>query len=188
MLQMLVRQPEYFKGRVVVAGIESNLPIKLSKLQSKVRTFSSIIRDTPTKIIPTKPLFLTVPYPTFELPEPTVIDGFHRDKLLSSYWAPSAGSGQAKENMSGGVRSALEKFLYSHPNHSRRDVERSAGKLNQHAICVKGNDCITFPSTTRHMYGINERNKNPLDHIYWRRHRASALNPVAIPLPALIST
>eukprot|EP00593_Proboscia_inermis_P014191 CAMPEP_0171311062 /NCGR_PEP_ID=MMETSP0816-20121228/21294_1 /TAXON_ID=420281 /ORGANISM="Proboscia inermis, Strain CCAP1064/1" /LENGTH=468 /DNA_ID=CAMNT_0011795589 /DNA_START=59 /DNA_END=1465 /DNA_ORIENTATION=+ len=146
-LQLLVLQPKYFKGRVVIGGIESNL--KILKLQSKIRKFSSITRDTSTKIIPTKPLFLTVPYPTFELPDPTVIDDFHRDKLLSSYWAPSCGSklGKKKEKNSGGVRSALEKFLYNHPNHSRRGKSRSACGLNQHAICVKGNNCTTAPLT-----------------------------------------
>ena len=149
LLMSLVQQPHYFQGRVVIAGIESNLPLKMSDLQSKIRTFISIIRDASTKIIPTKPLFLTVPYPTFELPDPAATDSLYRDKLLSSYWGATCASrgGRVKEKNSGGVRSALEKFLYNHPNHSCRGRDQNACELGKHAICVKGNECALTSGT-----------------------------------------
>ena len=98
------------------------------------------------------PLLLTVPYPSFELPDDASLATANgnlekRDILLLSFWAASCKDnnyGGKKDENSGGIRSVLENFMHGHNNSSRRDkVNQSsiACEFDQHAICAKGNAC-----------------------------------------------
>ena len=143
----LVEQPQYFQGRVVVAGIEANLPDRLRRLGSRFRSFDDLVREGAPTAFRARPLFLTVPYPTFELPSNATLaktygTGDNRDKLLSSSWGASCLSdlSKKKEKNSGGMRSALETYLHEHPD-SSRPRPSAACELDQHAICVAGRAC-----------------------------------------------
>jgi len=155
MFTSLLKQPHYFQGRVVIAGIESNLPISMSNEWALFRHFKDVVGEISPKAFRTRPLFISVPYPTFELPDVaasaaiamTQSDLEKRNKLVSSSWAPTClgKSNAKKDEYSGGVRSGLESFMHNHTNSSRRGsnmLNTPACKFNQHAICVKGKTCL----------------------------------------------